>query len=657
LESVRDGRAANDTFAKLLRLHARERGHRPAFRHKHFGIWQTWSWSEVYAETRAIAQGLLALGLARGDTIAIVGANRPRLYWSITAAQMIGAAPVPVYADSVADEIAAVLDHSEAKIIVAQDQEQVDKILSVRDRLPRLRRLLFDEPRGMSDYDEPGLHALEAIMAKGRGALADEKIAADLDGLIDAGSGVDPSVILYTSGTTGRPKGVVLSGSRSIAAARDTVAFDRLTDRDEVLAYLPLAWVGDHYLNYAQGYVAGFCIACPESADTAASDLCEIGPTYHFAPPRVFEALLTRLQIRMEDAGLLKRWLYRRFMNVAKRWGEKIGNGEPVPLGARLAYGLGDLLIYAPLKNALGFTRVRVAYTAGEAIGADLFAFYRSIGLNLKQLYGQTEAFLFLTAQADRAVRSDAVGPPAPQVDLRIAPDGEVQFKSPGMFVGYFRENDKTHEMMTDDGYVKTGDAGFFEPDGQLKIVDRARDVGRLNTGQLFAPKYIENKLKFFPEIREAVAFGDGRDFVTALINIDLTSVGNWAERNNVSYASYQELAGNPQVYAMIERRIDAINRALSLEPMMAGAQIRRFLILPKELDADDGELTRTQKVRRAFIAERYASLIEGLYTALAEASMAAEITYEDGRKGKLVGASRIVDMASWPHAAESRAA
>ena len=657
VDMAREGREANDTFAKLLRAHAVERGARPAFRHKDFGIWQTWTWAEVYAETRAIAQGLLGLGLDRGDAVAIVGANRPRLYWSMTAAQMIGAVPVPVYADSVADEIAAVLSHSEASVIVVQDQEQVDKILSVRDRLPRLRHLLYDEPRGLTDYDEPSLFALEAVMAKGRGALADAGFAAGLDRRIEAGRGSDPSVILYTSGTTGRSKGVVLSGERSIAAARDTVAFDKLTDRDEVLAYLPLAWVGDHYLNYAQGYVAGFCMACPESADTAASDLREIGPTYHFAPPRVFEALLTRVEIRMEDASALKRWLYRRFMDVARRWGERIANGESVPLGARFAYGLGDLLIYAPLKNALGFSRVRVAYTAGEAIGADLFAFYRSIGLNLKQLYGQTEAFLFVTAQTDRAVRSDAVGPPAPHVDLRIAPDGEVQFRSPGMFVGYFREAEKTREAMTDDGYVKTGDAGFFEPDGQLKIVDRAKDVGRLRNGQMFAPKYIENKLKFFPDIREAVAIGDGQDFVTAMINIELASVGNWAERNNVSYASYQELAAHPQVYAIIERHVDAVNRSLSKEPVMAGAQIRRFLILPKELDADDGELTRTQKVRRGFIADRYAPLVEGLYGDATEASIEAEITYEDGRKGKLVGNARIVDMGPFPRVKEARAA
>jgi long-chain acyl-CoA synthetase len=353
----------------------------------------------------------------------------------------------------------------------------------------------------------------------------------------------------------------------------------------------------------------------------------------------------------MEDAGAVRRWLFRVFLEVAKRWGERITNGEPVPLSARLAYRLGDLLIYAPLKNALGFSRIRVAYTAGEAIGADLFAFYRSIGLNLKQAYGQTEAFLFVTAQTDRAVRSDAVGPPAQSVDLRIAESGEVQFKSPGMFVGYFREDDRTRETMTDDGYVRTGDAGFFDPDGQLKIIDRAKDVGRLRNGQMFAPKYIENKLKFFPEIREAVAIGDGRDFVATMINIELASVGDWAERNAVTYASYLELAANAEVYAMIEKRVDAVNHALSLEPVMAGAQIRRFLVLPKELDADDGEMTRTQKVRRRFVAERYASLIEGLFNDASEASIRATITYEDGRKGKLDATVRIVDLRPYPPA------
>ena len=648
---------ADDTFAKLLRIHAWVRGSRPAYRLKDLGVWRTWTWSEVYAETRALARGFLALGVRRGDRIAIAGGNRPRLYWSIAAAQMIGAIPVPVYADSVAEEIAAVFDDAGASLLVAQDQEQVDKALSILDRLPRLTRILYDENDGLADYDDPRLTPLDDVMSQGRADLADPDIARQLDELIDAGQGADPSIMLYTSGTTGKSKGVVLSGERCIAAARDTVAFDNLTDRDEALAYLPLAWVGDHYLNYAQGMVAGFCLSCPESPDTAAEDLREIGPTFHFAPPRVFEALLTRVSIRMADASAPKRWLYSHFMRVARRWGERIVNRQPIPILARLHYALGELLIYGPLKNALGFTRVRVAYTAGEAIGSDLFAFYRSLGLNLKQLYGQTEAFLYVTAQADGAVRSDTVGPPAPNVQLRIAKDGEVQFKSPGMFVGYYNDPEKTREALTPDGFVKTGDAGVLEPDGQLKILDRAKDVGRLADGQIFAPKYIENKLKFFADIREAVAIGDGREFVAVILNIELSSVGAWAERNGVSYASYQDLAGHERVAGLIAGHIDAVNRALSQEPAMAGAQIRRFLILPKELDADDGELTRTQKVRRRFIAERYAPLVNGLYGGASEAAISAEITYEDGRKGRLEGRSRIHDLRPHGGGERSRAA
>jgi long-chain acyl-CoA synthetase len=568
---------------------------------------------------------------------------------------MLGAVPLPVYADAVADEMAYVLGHAEASLVVAQDQEQVDKILSIAGRLPRLTHILYDEQRGLADYDDPRLRSLAEVVAAGAAALRDPAAAGRLDATIEAGRGDDPSVILYTSGTTGRPKGVVLTGARCIAAARDTVAFDRLTDRDVVLAYLPLAWVGDHYLNYAQGFVAGFCMACPESAETAAEDLREIGPTFHFAPPRAFEALLTRVTIRMDDAGAIKRAMVRHFLAVAKRWGERIADRRPVPLLARAHYALGEALVYGPLKNVLGFSDIRVAYTAGEAIGADLFSFYRSLGLNLKQLYGQTEAFLYITAQADGAVRADAVGPPAPHVELRIAEDGEVQFRSPGMFTGYFREPARTAEALTADGFVRTGDAGFLEPDGQLKIVDRAKDVGKLASGQLFAPKYIENKLKFFPDIKEAVAIGQGRAHVVAMLNIELAAVANWAERNAISYGSYQELAGHPQVYAMIGDHVDAVNRALAREPAMAGAQIRRFLILPKELDADDGELTRTQKVRRGLIAERYAALVAGLYDGAESAEIATEITYEDGRKGVLTGRARIVEMTLHPVAPPPR--
>ncbi len=651
----RAGRGASeDTFPKLLRLHAQMRGGRPAYRHKDRGIWQTWTWREVYDDVRAIAQGLIKLGVRQGDKIAIVGANRPMLYWTLCAAQMLRATPVPVYADAVADEMAYVLENADVKVAAAQDQEQVDKLLAIQERLPTLQHIVYDEDRGLRDYTQPNLTALSDLMEFGAKALASEAaLGRSLDAMIDAGRADDASIMLYTSGTTGRSKGVVLAAGRSVQAARDTVAFDGLTERDEQLAYLPLAWVGDHYLNYAQAMVAGSCVACPENADTVQQDLREIGPSFYFAPPRVFEAQLTRIMIRMEDAGALKRRMFDHFIGVARKWGEKILNGESVPLTARLHYALGEFLVYGPLKNVLGYSNVRVAYTAGEAIGGELFSFYRSLGLNLKQLYGQTEAFLYVTAHPNGAIRSETVGPPAPNVEIRIADDGEVQFKSPGQFVSYYKEPEKTAETMTPDGFVKTGDAGFFDEEGHLRILDRAKDVGKLTDGTLFAPKYIENKLKFFPNIKEAVAFGDKRDFVTVMLNIELTAVGNWAERNAISYASYQELAGHPKVYDLIAKHVDAVNETLSRETRMAGAQIKRFLILPKELDADDGELTRTQKVRRGFIAERYEPLVQGLYDGSKQADISTEVTFEDGRKGMISGRVAIVDLE--PHAGVSQ--
>jgi long-chain acyl-CoA synthetase len=636
-----------DTFPKLLIRNANIYASRPSMRHKDYGIWQSWTWSQVLDLVRAYAVGLQRAGLKRGETIAIVGGNRPKLYWSVMAAQMLGAVPVPVYADAVADELSFVLAHADVRFAAVEDQEQIDKIQSVLDRLPKLEQMFYDERRGLRDYDHSTLRSMDDVIEDGRKALAsDPSAAARLDAEIAAGKGIDPAIILYTSGTTGQSKGVVLNSEALIKASSDTVAFDRLNEKDVVLAYLPPAWAGDHYLNYCQGLVSGFCMACPENSDTAMQDLREIGPSFYFAPPRTLEVLLTRVMIRMEDAGFLKRKLFHYFIGIARKYGEKILNGQPVPLTGRALYWLGELLVYGPLKNVLGFSRVRVAYTAGEAIGPDLFAFYRSIGLNLKQLYAQTEAGLYITAQPDGEIYSDTVGPAVPNVDIRIAENGEVQFKSPGMFAGYFKDDEKTAEVMTPDGYVKSGDAGFFdEKTGHLKIIDRSKDVGKLNGGTLFSPKYIENKLKFFPNIREAVAYGDQHDFVAVMLNIDLTAVGSWAERNNVVYGSYQELAGHPLVYDMVEKNIAEVNRSLAADKVMAGAQIKRFLILHKELDADDGELTRTQKVRRGFIADRYGPLITALYDGSKEADISTEVTFEDGRKGTISARIKIRDM------------
>jgi len=642
-----------DTFPKYLLLNAERYASRPAMRHKDFGIWQSWTWAEQLDQVRSFALGLQALGLEHGNRIAVIGSNRPRLYWTIAAAQSLGAIPVPVYADAVADELAHVLEHAEVRFAIVQDQEQVDKVQGFVDRLKGLELIIYDEPRGLDDYDHTNLRSFEDVQQMGIDAMAgDQGLVRSWTDRIRAAKGSDLSVMLYTSGTTGRSKGVMLTAQGSVNAARDTVEFDRLTVDDSVLAYLPLAWVGDHYLNYAQSYLSGFCMNCPESAETVQEDLRDIAPTFYFAPPRVFEGLLTRVTIRMEDAGRLKKRMFDHYIGVARKYGEAILEGRPVPLSGRISYALGKFFVYGPLKNVLGFSNIRVAYTAGEAIGADLFSFFRSLGINLKQLYGQTEAFLYVTVQKDGAVRADTVGPAAPNTEIRIADNGEVQFKSPGMFAGYFKADEATKDTLTEDGFVKTGDAGFFEKDGQLRIIDRAKDVGKLKTGALFAPKYIENILKFFPNIKEAVAFGDGKGFVTAFINIDLQAVGNWAERKNIAYASYQELAGHPDVYKIISGHVDETNKRLAAEPMMAGAQINRFLVLHKELDADDGELTRTQKVRRAFVAERYAPLIEALYDGSMEKFVETEVTYEDGRKGRIKANVKIADAKTIPVAA-----
>ena len=642
-----------DTFPKLLLRNARERAARVAFRHKDLGIWQSWNWAEVAEHVRSFAKGLQDLGLKRGEKVAIIGYNRPRLYWSMCAAQWLGAVPVPVYADSVAEEMAYVLDHAEAVFAVVQDQEQVDKILSIAERLPHLRHMLYDEPRGLRDYDHSKLHAIEAVMQAGAKALKDPQQAAALQSEMEAGKGSDLGIILYTSGTTGRPKGVMLSHYNILIAAEIGCSFDGLNESDEVIAYLPIAWVGDHVFSYAQAMLAGFCVNCPESPETVIDDRREVGTTYAFAPPRVFETMLTITMVRMEDAGALKRRMFHYFLGVAKRYGEQILNGESVPLKGRLLYRLGDILVYGPLRNRFGLTNIKVGYTAGEAIGPELFRFYRSIGVNLKQLYGQTEAGVYITMQPNGEIKADTVGKPAPMVEIRIDDNGEVLYRSPSIFGGYYKDPDKTAETMTADGYVRSGDAGFFDESGHLKIIDRAKDVGKLNNGDLFPPKYIENKLKFYPNIKEVVAFGQGRDYATVALNIDLTAVGNWAERHNVVYASYQELAGHDLVYDMIAKHVDEVNRSLASEPMMGGAQIRRFLILHKELDADDGELTRTQKVRRGFIAERYAPLVTALYDGSEAADISTEVTFEDGRKGVISARVKVRDAKTYPVTAE----
>ncbi|SFQ01388.1 long-chain acyl-CoA synthetase [Roseivivax halotolerans] len=630
-----EGAAGLRSIPALLRRNATTFASRPAYREKEFGIWQSWSWSEAEAEIEALALGLIEMGVAKGDFIAIIGRNRPYLYWSMVAAQSVGAIPVPLYQDAVAEEMAYVLDHCGAKLVIASDQEQVDKVIEIQDRLPDFERMIYLDARGLRKYDHSALTSFENVQKAGREAK--DRLGAELEARRTSLGYDDTCVMLYTSGTTGKPKGVVLSNRNIIETAKASCQFDALSEHEEVLAYLPMAWVGDFIFSIGQAYWAGFCVNCPESPDTMMTDLREIAPTYYFAPPRVFETQLTQIMIRMEDSGRLKQRIFHYFMNHARRVGPKILDGESVSAGDRLKYRLGEFMIYGPLKNALGFSRVRVGYTAGEAIGPEIFDFYRALGINLKQLYGQTEASVFITQQPDGEVRSDTVGVPSPGVELRIAENGEVFYRSPGTFVEYYKNAESTKDTKDPEGWVATGDAGFIEEEtGHLRIIDRAKDVGKMADGSLFAPKYVENKLKFYPNILEAVVFGAGRDRCVAFINIDLTAVGNWAERNNIAYASYQELAQNKQVLDMIQDHVEETNASVAEDDMLSGCQIHRFFVLHKELDADDGELTRTRKVRRKIIAEKFEDLVEGLYSGEDSVYTETEVTYEDGRKGKI---------------------
>jgi long-chain acyl-CoA synthetase len=627
------------TFPRLLLEHAKARPDAPALREKEYGIWQTLGWRELAELVRRLANGLSAAGLQRGQHLVVIGENRPRLYASMLAAQSLGAIPVPLYQDAAAAEFVFPIVNAEIGFAVVEDQEQVDKLLEIRPQCPGLARIWFDEPRGLRNYSEPGLASLDSLLDL---AAASADV---FDAEVAKGQPDDVAAMFFTSGTTGNPKGVVHSHFSLLDRAAAGARFDKLTDKEEVLAYLPPAWVGQNIFSYAQWLACGYVVNCPESAATAAIDLKEVGPTYYFAPPRVFEALLTSVTIRMEDAGALKKWLFEHFMALAQRVGPKVLDGEAVGGLDRLRYRLGNLLVYGPLRNTLGFSRVRVAYTAGEAIGPDLFSFYRSIGINLKQLYGSTETAVFVCLQPDNQVRADTVGVPIDGVEIKVDEHGELLVRSNGLLKGYYKNEAATREVLSADGWYRTGDAGFLDASGHLKIIDRAKDVGKLASGALFAPKYIENKLKFFPYIKEAVAFGDKREQVCAFVNIDFEAVGNWAERRNLPYAGYTDLAGKAEVRELIAECVCKVNTDLAADERLAGGQIRRFLILHKELDADDGELTRTRKVRRGYVGDKYQLLVDALYGGKSEQFIETAVKFEDGRAGSVAATLKIVDV------------
>lgn len=634
------------TFPRLMLEHAAKRPTAPALREKVYGIWQTLTWAELAQLVRDIAGGFAAAGLKRDDHVVVIGDNRPRLSAAMLAAQALGAVPIPLYQDAASTEFVFPIVNADVAFAIVEDQEQVDKLLEIREQCPKLDRLWYDDPRGLRNYSEPGLASLDTLIEEGR--RFNQAHPGHFDAELAKGQPQDVAAMFFTSGTTGNPKGVVHTHFTLLDRAKAGADFDKLTEREEVLAYLPPAWIGQNIFSYAQWLACGYVVNCPESAATVTIDLKEIGPTYYFAPPRVFEGLLTSVMIRMEDASAIKRGLFHHYMALARRIGPALMDGKPVGVIDRLRYKLGNLLIYGPLRNTLGLSRVRVAYTAGEAIGPDLFSFYRSIGINLKQLYGSTETAVFVCLQPDHEAKADTVGVPIQGVEIRLTDSGEILIKSPGLLKEYYKNPAATAEVLTADGWYHTGDAGFLDAGGHLKIIDRAKDVGRImggsNDGSMFAPKYVENKLKFFPHIKEAVAFGDKREKVCAFINIDFEAVGNWAEKRNLPYAGYTDLAQKPEVYELIRECVEKVNADLAADTMLAGSQISRFLILHKELDADDGELTRTRKVRRGYIGERYQVLVDALYGGKAEQYIETQVKFEDGRTGMVSATLKIAD-------------
>ncbi|OYD50440.1 AMP-dependent synthetase/ligase [Acidovorax kalamii] len=639
------------TFPQLLLKHATERPTAPALREKEYGIWQTHSWADLVRLVEQVAAGLHLAGLKRHEHMVVIGANRPRLYATMLAAQSLGAIPVPLYQDAVAAECIFPLNNAEVRFCLVEDQEQVDKLLEIREQCPQISNIYFDDPRGLRNYQEQGLASLDSLIEAGAAHVA--KHPQWFRAEVAKASPDDVAAMFFTSGTTGNPKGVVHTHSTLLDRASAGAEFDKLTSSEEVLAYLPPAWIGQNIFSYAQWLACGYVVNCPESASTVTIDLKEVGPTYYFAPPRIFEGLLTSVMIRMEDAGALKRKMFHACMAVAKRVGPALMDGETVGTLDRIKYALGNLLVYGPLRNNLGFSRVRVAYTAGEAIGPDLFTFYRSIGINLKQLYGSTETAVFVCLQPDNQARADTVGVPIRGVQIKVADNGEILVKSAGLLKEYYKNPKATAEVLTADGWYHTSDAGFLDAHGHLKIIDRVKDVGRIkggaNDGAMFAPKYVENKLKFFPHIKEVVALGDGREKVCVMVNIDFDAVGNWAERRNLPYAGYTDLAQKPEVYELVRECIEKVNADLATDALLAGSQVSRFLVLHKELDADDGELTRTNKVRRGFIAEKYAVLVDALYAGRTEQYIETQVKFEDGRTGSVSATLKLSDTKTYP--------
>jgi long-chain acyl-CoA synthetase len=629
------------TLPELL-LQRRDIKDRIAIREKDYGIWLSYSWHDYFENVKKFALGLASLRFKRGDMLSVIGDNRPQLYWAQMAANCLGGISVPLYQDAIEKELEYILKHSGAKFIVAEDQEQVDKMLLLKEKLPNLEMIIYDDPRGMRNYNQPFIKSFTSVQEMGVEFGKDHPDYMETE--IQKGNIDDICFIIYTSGTTGDPKGVVLTHSNVIINAKLLSSVEDHRTTDQVMAYLPMAWIGDSILSLAMFLNTGFTVNCPEAPSTSLHDMREVGPTLILCPPRIWENILTSVQVKMEDAAWIKQKMYEYFIDVAQRVSSLKSTHQPIPLGLRLFYALGEFFVYGPLRDNLGMRKIRYAYTAGATLGQEIFQFYRSIGVNLKQIYGLTETSAMCTYQSDEDVKLHSVGMPIPEVEVKISDQGEVLIKSPGLFQGYYKNPEATSKALKD-GWLYTGDAGFIDKDKHLVVIDRAKDVSTLANGTIFAPQFIETKLKFSPYIKEVVTLGQNKDYVTAMVNIHAESVGKWAEKRGINYTSYTDLAQKPQVYDLIYSEIKNVNASLNEEEQLRNAQIRRFLILHKELDPDDAEITRTRKLRRRFIAEKYADLIDALYSGKDGVEVQAKITYMDGRTANISAFIKIRDV------------
>lgn len=630
----------HDTLPKLLLANAQRSGsQKAAIREKQYGIWQSYSWSQYLAQVKDFATGLANLDIQPGDKVAIIGDNRPQLYWALVAAQALGGIPVPLYQDAIASEIHFILQHSDARVVVAEDQEQVDKILEMKDRLPEVEYVIYDDPTGMRHYAYPFLMSFTEVQDLGRRFQQRRRDA--FEAAVAQGGPEDLAIINYTSGTTGAPKGVMLTHANLLATARNYLQVDPLDGGDEIMAYLPMAWIGDTFFSVVLSFMTGATVNCPEDTTTVQQDFREIGPTMTFAPPRIWENLLAQAQVKIQDAGWLPRTLCQRFLALGMQVASLRMAGKPLPFSLRLLTQLGEWMVYAPLRDRLGLRRIRVAISGGAAMGPDVLQFFQGIGVNLKQLYGMTECSAPITVQRNGAVKLDSVGSPIPEVEMKISDTGEILLRSPGLFVGYYKDADATAAALQN-GWLATGDAGFLDQEGQLVITDRAKDVSHLLDGSVFAPQYIENRLKFSPYIKEAVAVGHARPYVAAMLNIDLEPVSAWAEKQGIPYSGYADLAQKPEVYALVRREIHRVNP--TLPPPL---RLKKFVLLHKELDPDDAEITRTRKLRRGFVYEKYRDIIEALYTeGVPEVKVRTVVMYEDGRTSEMERSLRIGGLA-----------